>query len=169
MQLKGLYREGSIDVSNRIFAFSSRCFLNDSSFRENTLWEHMARQSAPLRICLGTLWKTLLQLTDTSIPWFMAARWRGDPESKGIRRAAIPKPQTEEFGDMEALQRASYEREVTGCDKKNVRERKGKFVATSCWRGPRLQQRRWLSTSSAEVKGQLKGERDTRQKWACAD
>lgn len=68
-------------------------------------------------------YETLLQLTDTSIPLFMAARWRGEPGSKGIRRAAFPKPQTEEFGDgWRLLQRAGYETEVTGCDQKKRKE-----------------------------------------------
>lgn len=42
-------------------------------------------------------YETRLQLTDTSIPLFMAAR-RGEPRSKGIRRVAFPKAQMEEFG-----------------------------------------------------------------------
>lgn len=45
--------------------------------------------------------------------------------SKEIRRAAFPKPLTEEFRDgcMTALQCTSYEAEVTGCDKRMSKKR----------------------------------------------
>lgn len=45
--------------------------------------------------------------------------------SKEIRRAAFPKPPTEEFRDgcMTALQCTSYEAEVTGCDKRMSEKR----------------------------------------------
>lgn len=45
--------------------------------------------------------------------------------SKEIRRSAFPKPPTEEFrhGCMKALQRTSYEAEVTGCDKRMSEKR----------------------------------------------
>lgn len=173
MRWAGLCRKGSRDVSNCAFEFSSACFLNDSSFHEiPSCGAHMAWQSAPSGIRLGTIWETRLRLTDTSMPWLIAPSWRDNTRAKEIRRVAFPKPHTEEFQDrcMEALQGASYETELTGCDKKNVREKKpGKFVTTSCWPRPCLQQKRWLGTSSAEVKCHLKGERDTRQMWMDAD
>lgn len=124
MQWEGPRREGSRHVSYCVFAFSSPSFLNDSSFHENTsCGEHMAWQRAPSGICLGTLWDT------TSIDGYFYTLIYG---SEMKRRTQIEGDQTCSLsktshggirGWMEALQRAGYETEVTGCDKKKGKER----------------------------------------------
>lgn len=166
MRWEGAQREGSRDVSNCGFAFSSPCFLNDSSFHENTsCGQHMAWQRAlrnsswhPMRHYFN--WRILLY------PYL----WKRDEEANPDRRGSDVQP----FQNLK-WRNSGMDGGFTACrlwnrsDRMWQKERKGKFVATSCWHRPRLQQRRWLGTSSAEVKGQLKGERDTRQKRADAD
>lgn len=170
MQWEGLRREGSRDVSNCVFAFSSPYFLNDSSFLENTsCGEHMAWQRAlrnsswhPMRHYFN--WRILLY------PYLWQG-WRGMK-----RRTRIEGDQTcslakTSHGGIRGWMDGGFtaRRLWNRSDRMWQKERKGKFVATSCWHRPRLQQRRWLGTSSPEVKGQLKGERDARQKRADAD